>query len=279
MTEEERAERIAALQARRTGSTRPAGSSRSEQTEPLDQSAIERQARIERLQARRSQSSEADSARTQQFDDLTADRRERIRQLQERNEAASPASSSGESPTANTPWVPLHAVHPADDSTWRGSKAAAPRPRRRSHKAEASRVAAVGAGVSLTFSLMAFMARADTVAAEQTPSVDPQASTQALSAVPVPASDPTASTFAPATSQAEVPVILAPIQTRTRIVQVYRNSGGGPTSGGGTASGGGSTSGGGAPVATAGGGGSSSVQAPAPPPPPPPPPTASNGSK
>jgi hypothetical protein len=151
------------------------------------------------------------------------------------------------------------------------SVARTPRPpsrgNKRSHRAEASRVAAIGAGVSLTFSLMAMMARADTVPASVSPTVESTESTLGMTAATAPSS-PVAADLAPATRSTEIPVILTPIQTRTLVVRAAIESGSSGRGGGGT------------PVANPnGGGGGTSVQAAPAPAPAPPPPTSTRGSQ
>jgi hypothetical protein len=216
------------------------------------------------------------------------ERAERIRRLQQRRGGSGPQdpTSAPGVETASMDDARAERTRHSPGGGWQpvtGSAGdAAPeetgdsRPHRRLHSAEASRVASVGLGVTLTFSLMAAMAagdaRADALAAEEaltaltggTPVAPP---TTALSGTTVHALEPA------------TPVVIVPIERTTRIVRVRSApSGGSPSeasSSGGSASGG-SSSGASSPAPA--------VQAPAPtpapaPPPPPPPASSSNGSK
>lgn len=224
----------------------------------------ERAERIRKLQERRAAARPAapTPADTLQIDRSEIEREERIQRLKERRRQA---STTGR---VNSGDPELTAVEP---SRPRGSGSV----RRRNHRAEASRVFAVGAGVTLTFSLMALMAKADESTPSQPIAAEPPPSsaleTPAVSAATTPAE---VTALAPATTKSQIPVILAPVQVRTRIVHA-------PGAGGGSVSRGGTGGGGGTPIATpSGGGGGTTVVAPTPPPPPPPPPanTSTNGS-
>ncbi len=232
MTEEERQERLRKLAERRSASARPGGrapvATDAETTQPLDEQAE----RIRRLQERRGTSARA-MADTQPID------------------VAPSGPDSG----------------PVTFSTRQPDAPGKAKKTRRSHKAEASRIASAGAGIALTFSLMSSMAGADAGSTGQVPSTggDSEAVVPVGVTVP-PATAPTPSPLAAATPRGPVPVILTPIQVRTRVVS------GGST--GGAAADGGNRPAAGGTVSTP-----QPAQAPPPPPPPPPPPTTqSSGS-
>lgn len=231
MTEAERAERLRKLQERRSSSSGPAPK----------------------------QPSGADTTRR-----LADDPTKQIPRLYERPAAGNPSfddtrQMAGLPETDRIATSPVFAARQADSID-------RPKRPRRSHKAEASRIASAGAGIALTFSLMSSMAGADAVAetaAGQT-SEDAIATTATTTAQP-PATTPTPSTLSAATPQGPVPVVLAPIQVRTRIV--VEKSGGHALAHG--------VSNGNGPQP----GGSATVASPQPAAPPPPPETTkSNGS-
>lgn len=228
MTDDERQERLRKLAERRSGSSRSGGpvptSPDSEVTLPLDEQA------------------------------------ERIRRLQERRAASAPTVADTQPID-----VPSTAPNPAAAFSARQVDSIdRPKKPRRSHKAEASRIASAGAGIALTFSLMSSMAGADAnpVGSAAATEGEPALGTPVASTVPA-ATAAAPSTLAAATPRGPVPLILAPIQVRTRVV-----TGG---SSGGAAAGGGNRPAEGGAVTTP-------QPASAPPPPPPPPTTESSGS-
>jgi hypothetical protein len=229
----------------------------------------ERAERLRKLQERRSSSGRAAATQTSRADttrQLTDDRTTQIPRLEERPVTGT-RSLDDTRPLAGLPDTDRIGASPIFSARQTDS-IDRPKRARRSHKAEASRIASAGAGIALTFSLMSSMAGADAVAetAADQSTGDPIATTATIADQP-PATTPMPSALSAATPQGPVPVVLAPIQVRTRIV--VENSGG---------------NGGGAQAASNGNtpqpGGSATVASPQPAAPPPPPPetTKSNGS-
>ncbi|MGF1667181.1 MAG: hypothetical protein ACFCVC_13025, partial [Acidimicrobiia bacterium] len=202
----------------------------------------ERQERLRKLTERRSESGRsggpAPTSPDTEVTQLLDEQAERIRRLQERRAASAPTVADTQPLD-----VPSTDSNPATAFSARQvDSIERPRKTRRFHKAEASRIASAGAGIALTVSLMSSMAgaEANSVDVAQTTEGEPALGTPVAAPVP-PATSQAPSTLAAATPRGPVPVILAPIQVRVRVVS-------GGSSGGAVAVGGNQPAPGGAVV-------------------------------